>query len=74
MSWLDLTPELTKKGQQRLKVGQVMMFTYEGSPLYIKIMRKYKDKVWGKQLDPDYFLTPEDADKYMWVVPKKVEK
>ncbi len=58
-SWLDITEDLTKKGQRELKVGQVLIFDFEGSPIHLKIMRKYKNKVWAKKT---YLYTPEEAD------------
>lgn len=48
--WINLTPELTLKGQRELQVGQILMFDYEGSKTNIRIMRKYKGKVWGKEV------------------------
>lgn len=47
--WEDITDILTDEGKERLEVGQVLMFDYEGSPLHLKIMRKYKGKVWAKK-------------------------
>lgn len=70
MAWLQIENELTKEGIKRLKVGQVLMFDFEGSPVYLKIMRKERGKVWAKRLDPVKFLTPEDADENVLVVPK----
>ena len=69
MTWVDLTPELTKEGK-KLPVGKVLMFDYEGSPTYLKIVRKHKGKVWAKELDPEKFLTPEQADEQVVVVKK----
>lgn len=59
MIWLDITVDLTKKGQKKLQVGQVLIFDYEGSPIHLKIMRKFKGKVWAKKV---YLYTPEEAD------------
>ncbi len=67
MGWLDITPDLTKKGQKLVKVGQVLMFSFEGSPLHLKIMRKAKGKVWAKNV---HLYTPEEADNEVWVVQK----
>ena len=50
MAWIDLTEDLTKEGIKRLKVGEVLMFSFEGSPNHIKIMRKRNNKIWGKQV------------------------
>ena len=68
--YLDITNDLTKQGQKRLKVGQVLMFDFEGSPVYLKIMKK-DTKVWAKRLDPKKFLTPSEADEQVEVAPKK---
>ena len=59
MKWLDLTPELTKEGQAKLKVGQILIFNKDGQPIHIKIMRKHKGKVWGKYT---YIYLPEEVD------------
>lgn len=66
MAYLDITNDLTKEGIKKLKVGQVLMFDFEGSPVYLKIMKK-NDKVWAKRLDPAKFLTPEEADESVTV-------
>lgn len=50
MAWIDLTPELTEEGQQRVNVGEVLIFNYEGSKTMLKIMRKHKGKVWAKEI------------------------
>lgn len=71
MAWLNITDELTAKGKKRLKVGQVLIFDFEGSPIYLKIMRKERGRVWAKRLDPAKFLTPEQADDSVMVVPKR---
>lgn len=70
MAYLDITNDLTKKGIKELKIGQILMFTYEGSPNYIKIMKKEKGRVWAKRLDPERYLTPEEADDKVEVVTK----
>lgn len=56
--WEDITDILTDEGKERLEVGQVLMFDYEGSPLHLKIMRKYKGKVWAKK---NYLYRPEEV-------------
>lgn len=33
-----------------VKVGQVLIYDYEGSPVHLKIMRKAKGKVWAKYI------------------------
>ncbi len=50
MKWIDMTPDLTEKGLKELQVGQVMIFEFEGSKTYLKIMRKHKGKVWAKEI------------------------
>ena len=70
MAWLNLTNDLTAEGKKKLKVGQVMMFDFEGSPVYLKIMRKVRGKVYAKRLDPNKFLLPEEADEQVWVEKK----
>jgi hypothetical protein len=62
MAYLNITEELNTHGK-RLPVGHVLIFDYEGSPVYLKIMRKAKGQVYAKRLDPDLFLTPEQADE-----------
>lgn len=71
MPWFDITEDLSAKGKRKIKVGQVLIFDYEGSPVYLKIMSKSDGRVKAKKLDPDKFLTPEDADDQVMVVPKK---
>lgn len=67
MAWLKITDDLTEEGIKKLKIGQVLIFDFEGSPVYLKIMRKNKD-VWAKRLDPAKFLTPEQADEEVEIV------
>lgn len=70
MAWLELTNDLTPKAIKGLKVGQVLMFDFEGSPNYLKIMRKQRGKIWAKRLNSEKFLRPEEADEKVMVVPK----
>jgi hypothetical protein len=70
MAYLNVTQDLTKEGRKQLKVGQVLIFDYEGSPVYLKIMSKVGDEVFAKRLDPELFLTPEEADEQI-VIKKK---
>lgn len=72
MSYLNITDDLTKEGK-KLPLGKVLIFDFEGSPVYLKIMRKQKGEVWAKRLDPKLFLTPEQADEQIEVVPKKTK-
>ena len=67
MAYLEITQDLSPEGIKRLKVGQIMIFDYEGSPVYLKIMRKQKGQVFAKKLDPAKFLTPEEADEQVMV-------
>lgn len=71
MAFLNITEDLSPKGRKKVKVGQVLMFDYEGSPIYLKIMQKGGGKVFAKRLDPNKFLTPEEADENVLIVPKK---
>jgi hypothetical protein len=59
MKWLDITKELTKKGQKDLLVGQVLIFSYEGSPVHLKIKRKHKGKVWAERV---YLYHPDEVE------------
>lgn len=49
--WEDITDILTDKGKAELQVGQVLKFDYEGSPLWLKIVRKRGGKVWAKKTE-----------------------
>ena len=69
MAYLNLYNDLNAKGR-KFPVGKVLMFDYEGSPIYLKIMEKSPGKILAKRLDPKKFLTPEEADEQVWVVPK----
>jgi glucan phosphorylase len=48
--WEDISDVLTKKGAAKVKVSQVLMFEFEGSPIHLKIMRKDGGKVWAKRM------------------------
>lgn len=69
MAYLDITDDLSAEGR-KLPVGKVLIFDFEGSPVYLKITRKKAGKVYAKRLDPKLFLTPEQADEQIVVVPK----
>jgi hypothetical protein len=71
MAYLNLYNDLSDKGRKKIKVGQVMMFDFEGSPIYLKIMEKGRNKVLAKRLKPELFLTPEEADERIVITPKK---
>lgn len=45
MSWLEVSEDLPIDPD----VGQVLIFDFEGTPFYLKIMRKSKGKVWAKE-------------------------
>ncbi len=66
MAYLEVSKDIPIK----VKVGQILIYDYEGSPIYLKIMRKSKGKVYAKRLDPAKFLTPEEADEQVTIVPK----
>lgn len=48
MKWEQIDDILTSAGAKKLKVGQVLLFDNEGISIHLKIMRKYKGKVWAK--------------------------
>jgi hypothetical protein len=56
MNWIDLTPDLTEEGQQRVNVGEVLIFKQNDVKTYLKIMRKHKGKVWAKEI---YLYRPD---------------
>lgn len=66
MAYLEISKDLPID----VEVGQTVTFDFEGSPVVLKIMRKEKGKIYAKQLDPNKFLTPEQADERVWVAPK----
>jgi hypothetical protein len=47
--WENITDILTEDGAEKIEVGQVLIFNYEGSPLHLKIMRKRLGKVWAEK-------------------------
>lgn len=53
-SWIDITDDLTPKGRNEIRVGQVLMFT----KVHLKIMRKFKGKVWAKRV---FMYRPEEV-------------
>lgn len=67
-TWLDVTDDLPIN----VKVGQTLSYTYEGSPLVLKVTSKYGGRVWARHLDPRKYLKPEEADEKVMVVPKKI--
>lgn len=46
----EITDMLTPKGLAELKVGQVLTFNYEGSPIHLKITRRTKARVWARHI------------------------
>lgn len=75
MKWERIDDILTQEGIDHLKSGlngHVLIFQYEGSPIYLKLRRKDKNgAIWVERLDPKKFLTPEDADQQVEIVSKK---
>lgn len=67
-SWEDITDILTIEGIERLKVGQVLIFDFEGSPIHLKIMRKRKGKVWAKRI---HLYTEEEMKTEVRIADKK---
>lgn len=59
MTWIDLTPELTEEGKARVNVGNVLIFKQNDVKTYLKIMRKYKGKVWAKEI---YLYRPDQIE------------
>lgn len=57
-------------GTRKIKVGEMLIFDYEGSPVYLEIMRKNKGGVWAKRLNPVLVMLPDEADRKVTVVPK----
>lgn len=54
MKWLEISDELTPEGKQRIKVGEVLLF----SKVHLKIMRKRDGKVWAKRV---FLYRPEEV-------------
>jgi hypothetical protein len=75
MKWERIDDILTEEGVKNLKAGKqgdVLMFDYEGSPLYLKVRRKDKDgAIWAERLDPGKFLKPEQADNEVEIISNK---
>ena len=63
MRWMDVTKDLPID----VKVGQVLVYDFEGSPIHLKIMRKSKGKVWAKYT---HLYTEEEMRKEVQVVDK----
>lgn len=71
LKWEDITAELTTKGKNDLKVGQVLIFDFEGSKLYLKIMRKRHGKVWAKRVE---LHRPDEVETDDWDLMDKIDK
>lgn len=54
--WIDLTNDLSPEGAEKVKVGQVLLFSKGKNGTQLKIMRKANGKVWAKQV----YLYKED--------------
>lgn len=48
--WETIEDILTPEGIDKLRPGQVLVFSYEGSPLHLKIKRKSKGRVWAERI------------------------
>jgi hypothetical protein len=57
--WEDITDILTEDGAEKIQVGQVLIFDYEGSPVHLKVVRKRFGKVWAKKM---HLYTQEEYD------------
>lgn len=55
IKWIELTDDLTEKGKEKLKAGDVLFF----EKAQIKIMRKARGKIWGKET---YLYKPEEVE------------
>lgn len=71
MSYLNITADLTAEGRKKVKVGQLLIFNFEGSPVYLEVMRKSAGQVFARRRKPELIMTPEEADKTVTIVPKK---
>lgn len=69
--WIDITQDLNKKGRKELKVGQVLIFDFEGSPVHLKIMRKFKGKVWAKK---NYLYRTDEVQTDDFEIMDKIDK
>jgi hypothetical protein len=65
-TWMDVTDDLPID----VKVGQILRFTFEDSPIVLKITSKKGGRVWARYLDPAKYLTPEEADDQVMVEQK----
>lgn len=58
-NWEDITDILTEDGAEKIRVGQVLIFDYEGSPVHLKVVRKRLGKVWAEKT---HLYTQEEYD------------
>ena len=70
--WEDISKIMTPEGAKKLKVGQLMVFNYEGSRNEYIVKRKTKDgKIWVKQTQT---YTPKEFFKRLNAKRKKSAK
>lgn len=55
---IEITDELTPEGIDRLEVGQVLRFEFEGSITELKVIRKKNRRVWAETVTT---YTPDEA-------------
>ena len=70
MAYLNITNDLSLKGRKKVKVGELLIFNFEGSPIYLEVMSKTKGKILARRKKPELMLTPEQADEQVQIVPK----
>lgn len=53
MPWINLADEMefTDRAYEDFYAGQILIFDFEGSKNYLKIMRIKKPKIWVKQVE-----------------------
>ena len=66
--WESIEDILTPRGIKRLKIGQILLFEFEGSPIHLKIMKKTNGRVWAKRVR---LYTEEEVRKEVSVVKKR---
>lgn len=65
--WEDVSDVLTAEGANKVQVGQVLVFDFEGSKIRLKIRRKSKGKVWAERVE----LYTEDEVQKMSIRERK---
>ncbi len=63
--WESIEDILTPKAVKELKVGQVLLFDFEGSEVHLKIMKKRNGRVWAKRT---HLYTQEEMKREVSVV------